>query len=443
MANFDEQLRSKIESFDAGVSPTPAEIDRLNGSLDAMAKSRYGLKHLLWLLLLLSFLGSQLWLLYSNRMLRKDLLSTQKSILDLRTEQQEERTSFTTVLHELAAKDRGGKQLATAPSFDSLQFINRYTQRNKKAEQHSLEAAILQHLKDLQKNGTLLPNSKAEAAILAQNTSSTGSSALSHTENDNGLKEGKGFDLLNTTGAETVVISEITVLDSSLFDSLYTEVTKLKNNLENTESEIPVLKAPLPFAWTASLGFKPGYSNLYLIDGRIVLDAHVVTGIEIDNTWALNTGFKFRTINVHEDIALNNSPLNQVSELPAEVIANGKELEGIAYGFYLPLELKYTANLGSFSPYLRLGTDINILTRDDLKIEYGNESYYYFDRKSRKLRAANASIGIGSSATLSNKLYLEYEGGYLVGNPSSTLVFNDKSGLYLQFRLGYNLLLRE
>lgn len=440
MADIDNNLRSKLESFSPGINPTPAEIDRLNASLDLLAKSRYGLKHLLWLLLILLFLGSQLWLIHSNRILRKELFSTKESISELNAKHRTDRESFEQTLATVLEQQQLLESKITETAFDSSKFISRYVIRNQKSERQYLEKALLRNLKEsigreevVATEKDIASISKADKNVLKADKDPTKQKQYNSSQDQKDR---------TTSIKDTVVVRETVLLDSTLFDSLYKEVSALKNNFEKEKTSPPLLKTPLPFAWSVSMGIKPGYSNLYLVDGRVVLDAHFVTGIDVNNTWAINAGIKYKMIRVNEYLDINTSPLNTVSKVPAEVIATGDEIEGSAYGFYIPLDIKYTADIGGLSPYLRLGSDINLKTVDDFKIEYGEDEYFYLQRDSRRLALSNLSIGVGAQTSLSDKWKFEYEAGYLIGNNQIPLVFREKNGAYLQFRLGYQLLSR-
>jgi len=440
MADFDNNLRSKLESFNPGVHPTPAEIDRLNAGLDSLAKSRYGLKHLLWSLLILLFLGSQLWLIYSNRILRKELFSTKESISELNTEHLKDRETFEQALAASVERQELLEAQNRQAAFDSSKFISRYLIRNQKNERRYLEEALLKSLHDNLSSQQSAANDKENTEVTPHKKHIT---AEHKVEPRNTSPRTQRHSLQKASGnKDTVVLREAVLLDSSLFDSLYKEVSALKSNFEKEKVSPPLLKTPLPFAWSASMGIKPGYSNLYLVEGRVVLDAHFVTGIEVNNTWAINAGVKYKMISISEYLDLKTSPLSQLSEVPAEVIATGKELEGRAYGFYIPMDITYTANIGGLSPYLRVGSDINLKTVDDLKIEFGSDEYYFLERESRRLALSNLSVGVGAQSSLSDKWQLQYEAGYLIGNNQIPLVFREKNGVYAQFRLGYQILSR-
>ena len=443
MANFDDELRSKIESFDAGAKPSPAEIDRLSADLDAFAKSRFGLRHLIWLLLLLTFMGSQVWLIWSNRTLRKDLLNTTYHIEALHDSQNVKQHEWRKALAELKEANEAvilAHEQSQRTAFDSNAFIARYKLQNQQQEQKALEDILVRQIQQaLITQPTAKTPATEEVASEDQPTHSR-ADRLTSDHNTSAQNTTPGRKRVKASQVDTVVIREQTILDSALFDSLYAEVKKLQRPKE--EEAVSIVKTPLPFAWTTSLGFAPGYSNLYLIDGRIILDAHIVTGIEVNHRWALNTGVKMKWANVHEDITLSNSPLHQVSDLPQTVIENGTELEGSTMGIYLPLDVRYSMNLGGLQPYVRLGSEINFYGRDALKIEYGDEEYYYFDRISRKLMVSSVKLGLGNTSQLGDRWKLMYEGGYLMGNSNSDLVLSEKNGIYFQVRLGYNIMSR-
>lgn len=396
MGNFDDILKSKTESFSDGSSPSQTELNRLNSSLDLLVTNRrVWRRYLLWSLLLL-LLFSQLYLILTNRTLRKEIVEDRQSWAAFVDSQQVEFKNLSDQLKTMGSNPKPSDENEVLEKVDSHGLAIKYIENNKglieklarelaNEQTKELLAALRNFTNGSQQTQTPFEANTSLAEPKPLNTSTT--SAIAKNKGRNDKNEGNGQ--LNKTGnsaskssrrIDTIVIKEIAI-DSSLYDSLVEKINGLRD--ETASQPTKIKPKPASIAWTTAFGVKPSYSNLYLLNGRLVYDGHLTTGINYNDRLALNAGIKYRGMRVHDDLDENaQNPVADFEQFPDE-IKLPFELEGSAHGFYVPLDLQYFVELGSLRTFGRAGLDLNILTRENYKIEYEPESEFRLEQVSR------------------------------------------------------------
>ena len=431
MANFDDILKNKLESFEDGGSPSVAELNRLNRSLDLISSIRIGWRRYILYALLILLLLSQLYLIWSNRRTQK-LISGQHLQIDSLEYVLKERQNQ----HEKFLQHARSEKAAfnnSAP-IDSQKVIGEYLTQNDQLLEKLVRDAIVTNRLGLVSMSSLKNIGRSQHLA-------TSDGDLVKTDKDEN-KETQGTATATKsqkTGRpnpriDTVVVREISV-DSALYDSLI-------NLVHNDDQKVPQQDPPLPktpktYAWTLGAGIKPAYSNLYLLDGRVVFGGHLTTGFSYNNSWTLNTGLQYRAMRVHEDVVDSASnPVLGFEQFKSTQFQTPFEIEGAAQGFYLPLDFQYFYPLGNLKTFARVGCDVNLITSEKYKIE-DNDQYYPLDQLSRRMQVSSISLSAGASTQLTNRWSLEYEGGYLIGRALDPILLSDKNGLFLQARVVY------
>lgn len=438
MADFDDLIKSQLESFKDPIGPSKAEIDQMNIGLDGLSGTSW-IRRRWWLVLLvLLLLLSQGWLIYSNWSLRREFveLNRQVTVKEHNTDY-EARVDRISNMGNDKPRQLSKFSVPLEEKLDTQSLVVAFLKRNSHNDDSILISTLQKELEkfklELIEKFSVNPSQGIDQSTLNKEDDQVDKALV-----EIGLPKQSNSILLDKKGPskDTVVLETIAVIDTALFDSLFAQRVK-QNDPLNLNPE--TIRTPLSVTWKTAIGIKPGYSNLYLLDGRFVFDAHAVAGIELNNKYAINAGVKYRAISVYEDLydGPESSVLENFDNIPSETIETADEFEGSSYGWYATFDGQYFFSLSNFNPFLRVGTDINLFSQESYKVEYGNDLDYRINQQSRKVQLSDVFLGLGANTTLNDNFSIDWEGGAIIGRSMTPVLINDKNGIYAQIRLLY------
>lgn len=443
MSKNSTDIKSKLENFEFDVAPSAVELKRFNNSLDMLPKRGFNRKHLLWLLLLL-FALSNIWFIYQNQMLHKQI----------KTEQSEITTSqFSSLENKRKINSQNRVRIVT----DSL--ISVFELKNKTSELETenslslsksdflamqneitkLRQAVIASNKKLEEKASFAGNNSSEEftykTVKEERNNNTNLFAR-NTEKLGSTTDGLGF---NTT--KTLANASKLIVDSAKTDSLEeTLLAKKEKEIDKSKGaeKTEQIKLPIEKSKHIGLGIGTAYLNTYFVNGQMPIRIMAFVGFDYGKI-GFNAGFSYQHLS-YRDISVNNlhAEIDQINGVPDHIASSAKELYANAYSLLLPIDLCYRFAKNNNNPYLRIASSLHLYSLQKFKIEAEYEDFF-ISKTHPEIQFFNYQIGLGSAYQIAKQFVLKYEGGLTLGNPRFDYLLRERQGIYVQARILYKL----